>query len=115
MKQHQGHQNNKRRNPRRTSYIIVEYTVKEGTFRDIIKNIGADGLFINTQRNIAAGQPIALKFPLFDFDQIIEIDGNVKRRTANGFAVSFDQPIDGLVGKKAQLADIVHEIDRGTR
>lgn len=104
--------NNQRLHPRRTSYIIVEYTVQEGTFRDIMKNVGANGVFINTQRDITEGQPISLKFPLFDFNHIMQANGRVTRCSTNGFAVAFDQPIDGLICKKGQFPEIVHEIDR---
>ncbi len=112
MKQVLGHDNNQRRHPRRASYIIVEYTVREGKFRDIMKNVGADGLFVNTQRTIAGDQPILLEFPLFDFDHTIQVNGRVTRRSNNGFAVSFDQPIAGLICKEGHLPEIVHEIDR---
>jgi len=112
MNQDRKQHNNQRQHPRRASFIIVEYTVKEGTFRDIMKNIGANGMFINTQRSIAEGQPIALEFPLFDFDHTLKARGAVSRCSFNGFAVSFDQPIAGLVCKEGHLPEIVHEIDR---
>jgi len=63
---------------RRTSYIIAEYTVKEGVFRDIIKNIGAKGLFISTKRAIAQDQEIFVRFPLFQFEHEIEARGGGK-------------------------------------
>ena len=97
---------------RRTSYIIAEYTVLEGTFRDIIKNIGAGGLFIKTLRKVAIGQPITVKFPLFNFDQIVESAGRVVRRDPDGIAVTFNSPIDGLVCKEGHFPEIVHEGDR---
>jgi hypothetical protein len=98
--------------PRRTSYIIAAYTVKEGQFRDIIKNIGAGGLFVRTSRKVAVEQPITLKFPLFNFDQNIQVTGTVSRITHLGFAVGFDEPIDGLICKKGHFPEIVHEGDR---
>ena len=97
---------------RRTSYIIAEYTVKEGRFRDIIKNIGAGGLFVRTSRKVAVGQPITLQFPLFDFDQTIQVTGTVSRITHLGFAVTFDEQIDDLICKKGHFPEIVHESDR---
>ena len=103
---------NRRRNPRRASYIIAEYTVREGVFRDIVKSIGPDGIFINTQRNIAINQTAVLNFPLFDFDHQISVRGKVIRSNPNGFAVAFDAPIAGLICKNGQFQDIVHEIDR---
>ena len=103
---------NQRQTPRRTAFIIAEYTVREGVFRDIIKNIGTSGMFIGTQRSVAEGQTIQLKFPLFEFDHLVQIQGKVVRNTPSGFAVTFDEPIAGLTGKDGQFFEIVHEIDR---
>jgi Tfp pilus assembly protein PilZ len=104
---------NQRRYPRRTAYIIAEYTILEGTFRDIIKNIGAGGIFIKTYRKVAVGQPIRTKFPLFNFDQLFEATGRVVRRDPDGFAVTFNEAIHGLVCKEGHFPEIVHEGDRG--
>ena len=98
--------------PRRTSYIIAEYTVKEGTFRDVIKNIGAGGLFVRTSRKVAVGQPITLLFPLFSFEQTLQVAGTVSRIDQQGFAVTFDEMIDDLICKKGHFPKIVHEGDR---
>jgi hypothetical protein len=103
---------NQRNHPRRTAFIIVEYTVREGTFRDIIKNIGANGMFVNTTRAIAEDQPIELRFPLFEFEYPLQITGRVTRCTVAGFAVTFDQPIDDLICREGHFPDIVHEINR---
>jgi hypothetical protein len=97
---------------RRTSFIIVEYEVKEGRFRDILKNIGPKGLFIGTRRVIEKGQEITLRFPLFSFDQPVEVKGRVTRTTPHGFAVALDEALDGLLQENGRLSDIVHEIDR---
>jgi hypothetical protein len=114
MNQERNRNPNLRNHLRRTSFIIVEYTVNEGTFRDIIKNIGANGMFVNTTRAIAEDQPIALRFPLFEFDHLIQVSGQVTRSNVTGFAVTFDQPIPGLICKDGQFPEIVHEIDRDT-
>ncbi len=112
MNQERNRNPNQRSHPRRTSFIIVEYTVKEGTFRDIIKNIGATGMFVNTTRAIAEDQAIELRFPLFEFDHPIQVAGQVARSIATGFAVIFDQPIPGLICKDGKFPEIVHEINR---
>ena len=104
----------KRTFPRRAAYIITEYTVREGRFRDVIKNIGAGGLFVRTSRRIAVDQRITLQFPLFDFEKTIEVSGTVSRITQQGFAVTFDEPIDDLICKKGHFPGIVHESDRST-
>jgi Tfp pilus assembly protein PilZ len=104
--------NDKRQYPRSSSYIIAKYKVLEGTFRDVIKNIGAGGLAVRTQRKVAVGQPISIEFPLFEFDNLIEVAGRVIRKDSCGFAVTFNEPIHGLVCKEGQFPKIVHEGDR---
>ena len=99
---------------RRSSYIIAEYMVREGKFRDVIKNIGAGGLFMRTSRKIKTGQPIVLEFPLFRFENIIRVSGEVIRRDHDGFAVAFDEPLEPLSGLDGVFPDIVHESDRST-
>ncbi len=103
---------NQRHLPRRPAFIIAEYTVREGTFRDIIKNIGATGLFINTWRKIAQGQTIQLCFPVFEFDNPLRTTGVVVRSSVKGFAVDFDHPIDDLICEDGQFPEIVHESER---
>lgn len=103
----------RRKYPRRAAYIIAEYTVREGTYRDLIKVIGAGGLFIWTSRKIADGQSIRLAFPLFQFNAVIRVSGKVVSKTPDGFAVAFDEPIDTLASKEdGQFPPIVHEGDR---
>ena len=103
---------NQRQYPRRAAFIIAEYTVKEGSFREIIKSIGATGVFINTWRRIAEGQPIELKFPVFEFKNQLRITGMVVRSNRKGFSVVFDEPIEGLICKEGHFPEIVHEGDR---
>lgn len=103
---------NQRQFPRRTAFIIADYTVREGTFRDIIRNIGATGLFISTWRKIAQGQAIELRFPVFEFDKPLHVRGIAVRSSEKGFSVAFDRPIDGLICKDGQFPDIVHESER---
>jgi len=104
--------NEKRQLPRKAAFIIAELTTNKGTFRDVLTNIGADGLFVKTWRKFEYGTPIVLKFPLFSFDRIIQVPGKVIRNDPNGFAVSFDKPIKGLICKEGNLPEIVHEGDR---
>ena len=103
---------NRQEHPRRSAYIIAKYIVKEGTYRDVIKNIGASGLFIKTSRRIALDQRISLSFPLFHFDKIIKITGRVIRCDHKGFAVKFDEPLEPLICENGKFPKIVHESDR---
>ncbi|BBO68732.1 hypothetical protein DSCA_26620 [Desulfosarcina alkanivorans] len=103
---------NQRRFPRRAAFIIAKYSVREGTYRDIIKNIGATGVFIGTWRRIAEGQPIELRFPVFEFENQLKVAGRVVRSDRKGFSVVFDRPIDGLICKEGHFPEIVHESNR---
>jgi len=103
------------RSTRRSSYIIAKYTVRQGTYRDVIKNISASGLSIRTSRRLSVGQSIELEFPLLDFDKVIQVSGKVIRREYNGFAVAFDKPLDDMMDKEGQSPKIVHEGDRSTQ
>ena len=103
---------NQRQYPRRAVFIIAEYKLKEGTYRNLIKNICADGLFVRTWRKFVAEESIVLKFPLFQFDKTIQVSGKVVRNDHDGFAVTFDEPIQGLICKDGHLPEIVHESDR---
>jgi Tfp pilus assembly protein PilZ len=99
----------------RTTYVIAEYTVLEGTFRDFIKHIGAGGLFIKTDRKIAVGQPVSTRFPLFNFDNIVQANGRVVRRDADGVAVTFTEAFEGLVCKEGHFPEIVFEGDHANQ
>ena len=100
---------NQRRHPRNPSYVIADYRVAEGKFCDIIQNISAGGLSILTDRQINAGQPITIEFPLFQFDYTVQVSGRVVRRDPDGIAVAFDDPISGLTCKDGLLPEILKE------
>ena len=103
---------NRRQYPRRVSYVEGEYTVIEGSYRDIIKNIGAGGLSVRTDRKVAVGQPISIEFPLYQFDNILQVSGRVVRNDPDGFAVTFSEPIHGLICKDGQLPELIHVSER---
>ncbi|WP_319404755.1 PilZ domain-containing protein [uncultured Desulfosarcina sp.] len=85
---------NNRRYPRHMALFSSKYTVKEGTFRDLIKDIGAGGVFVSTRRKINQGRPINLQFPIFAFKKRFSLMGKVVRCNTTGFAVMFNEPID---------------------
>jgi hypothetical protein len=76
-------------------------------------------LILNTRSLIdllrrVAEQPILLKFPLFRFDNVIQVSGKIACNDRDGFAVAVDTAIRGLICKDGQLPEIVHEGDRLT-
>jgi hypothetical protein len=85
---------NRRQYDRHPAQFSAKYTVRQGTFRDLIRNICARGIFVSTRRKIALGQSIDLQFPVFAFKRRISVAGKIVRCNASGFAVVFDQPIE---------------------
>ena len=84
----------RRRYPRHISLFSAKYTVKSGTYRDLVRNVSAGGIYIDTRRSIHDGQKISLRFPVFAFDRKPSITGTVIRSHQRGFAVKFDTPIE---------------------
>jgi len=98
--------------PREDALIIAEYTTSNGNAQCLIKNVSAGGLFVKTSWKLDLGDSITLKFPLFDIDEPITVSGIVSRIEPMGFAVTFDECIDGLVCDEGHFPEIVNEGDR---
>jgi len=101
-----------RRFPRRPAYIVARYRVGGAAYRDIIRNIGAGGVFVWSRRRIDNGQSIRLEFPLFAFDRPVKLAGTVVRSGSRGFAVVFRPPIRALAEDADRLREVVHESQR---
>ena len=81
---------------RHTATFSAKYALKSGTFRDLIRNLSAGGIFVTTRRKIDRGQPISLEIPVFVFDKRLRMTGKVVRCNTDGFAVKFDKPIEEI-------------------
>ena len=84
----------RRQYPRYTAIFTTKYTVKEGTFRDLIRDVGAGGVYVSTRRKINKGRSINIQFPVFAFGKRLSIIGTIVRCESNGFAVMFNEAID---------------------
>lgn len=84
----------RRQYPRYSSIFTTKYTVKEGTFRDLIRDVGAGGVFVSTRRKINEGRSINIQFPVFAFGKRLSIIGTIVRCESNGFAVMFNEAMD---------------------
>lgn len=93
----------RRQYPRYKTVFSAKYTVKEGTRRDIVENVGAGGVFISTRREIALGRPINIQIPILAFGKRLSIMGTVVRCESKGFAVMFDEAIDMKILKEGRF------------
>ena len=94
-----GNNGNRRKYERHTAIFSAKYTIKSGTYRDLIGNVSAGGIFIYTRRDVTSGQRITLRFPILAFDKRPSIFGTVVRSQKKGFAVMFDNPIEERITK----------------
>lgn len=83
---------NRRQHPRRPARFSVKYTVQSGTYRDLVSNVSAGGVYIETRRKILSEQKISLQFPVFALKSRPSLLGIVVRSHDEGFAVMFDKP-----------------------
>ena len=93
----------RRQYPRYTAVFSTKYAVKEGMFRDLIRDVGAGGVFVSTRRKIPQGRPINIQFPIFAFGTWLSIMGTVVRCDAKGFAVMFNEAIEVKLLKEGRF------------
>lgn len=100
-----GNNPNRREYQRHTALFSAKYTIKSGTYRDLIGNVSAGGIFIYTRRDIINGQRITLRFPIIAFDKKPSVLGTVVRAQDKGFAVKFDNPVEECLPRDNQLSE----------
>lgn len=103
---------NRRRYPRHIALFSAKYTVKSGTYRDLVRNVSAGGIYIMTRQTIQDGQRISLRFPVLAFDKKPSVTGTVIRSQHRGFAVMFDHPVDEKICQDGQSPHVEIEQDQ---
>lgn len=67
----------RRRYPRRTVRVLVEYATEAGLCCDPATTLGAGGLFVETERAVFEGARLKLRFRLPGREHMHEIEGRV--------------------------------------
>lgn len=86
-----------RKHKRQDCSIAVDYTIRDRTFKDFIKNISAGGVYIRTKQTHSAGRDISMDFKITGYPKPIRVFGKIVRCDPNGFAVEFFQEIEELL------------------
>lgn len=68
---------------------IIDYTVGDRFYRDIIQNISTGGAFIETTETFSKGQKISMTFMSPDHEGPFKISGEIVRIHSNGIGVTF--------------------------
>jgi len=87
---------------RRTVRILVDYQTEDGVQCDYATTLGPGGMFLETERQLAPGTPLKLRFKLSSDDEIHEIEGAViwqrvdasrdPAERASGLGIRFTDP-----------------------
>ncbi|MBC2716284.1 MAG: PilZ domain-containing protein [Desulfobacteraceae bacterium] len=92
---------NSRKHDRKDYLMNVQYMANDQLYNGFINNISSGGLFIecpqDTIQRLNSGQPVTLTFDHPDKKIHIKITGEIARIENSGFAVSFDDLLQGLV------------------
>jgi hypothetical protein len=89
--------NKKRKYPRRSTLIDITYASDQrGFFEDVIRNISAGGLYIETTLLSELGQKLTMTFSHPDSGDPIKVLGKVIRADSEGIGVTFDKLLSVL-------------------
>ncbi len=84
-----------RRHARKPWIIPVNFKTQNRVYNDVIKDISAGGVFIETKFPFAAGQDITMKFRLPKSQRLIQAVGKIVRSNPLGIGVKFKRQTNG--------------------
>ncbi|MFY9941340.1 MAG: PilZ domain-containing protein [Desulfobacterales bacterium] len=96
-------QRDQRRFPRQKSTNPSRFFVQDQEYQGVIKNVSADGMFIESPQNVAPGEKVTIVFSLFSFEDPIRITGQIAWRDRDGFGVKLDMNLRELIKTAAAL------------
>lgn len=78
-----------RKHARRPWITPINYRAENQVFQNVIKNISAGGVFIETRMPLAVGQDITMMFRLPKSRKLIQASGEIVRSDPRGIGVKF--------------------------
>ena len=81
----------KRKYPRKQTFVWTECSASTCFFTDFIQNLSVSGLFIETQLPFYVGEALSMTFSLPGADDSIKITGKIVRIDSKGIGVQFDE------------------------
>ena len=79
----------KREEIRKSCDIPINYAARDRVYADQIKNISANGLFIETGKPFMEGDEVIMTFRLDGFDKSLKLRGEIARTNQAGIGVAF--------------------------
>jgi hypothetical protein len=90
-------QRDQRRFPRQNSANPSRFFIQDQEYAGVIKNVSADGMFIESPQSVAPGEKVTIVFSLFSFEDPIRITGRIAWKDRNGFGVKLDMNLRELI------------------
>jgi len=85
--------------PRIPCFLLVDYAMQGCAYRAFIRNISAEGAFIESHGLVPHGSDISLVISILDHQHPVKITGEIVRIREEGLAVRFDPAADLLLAK----------------
>ena len=78
--------------PRLSCYLVVDFAAGDKVYRSCIRDISANGLFIETSNSFEDGQELALCFTMEESDETLpfKVKGRVTRIYPDGIGVEYE-------------------------
>jgi len=86
----------RRKHPRKSTFIHVDCSGSQCAFTDFIQNLSAGGLRLDTQLPFFVGQELSMAFSVTNGDAPIKIAGKIVRVDSRGIGVKFDALLSDL-------------------
>ena len=80
---------NHRKYKRKTYTVEVTFTVEGIEYQGFSKDIGAGGMFIETDKDFHVGESIRLVFPICNNEKKVELHADIVRNTKDGIGMKF--------------------------
>jgi len=90
----------KRRSPRVSYFMAVDYVVGDRAYNGYINNISSEGVFIETNENLPMNADIKLTFALPNSQGHIRVGGKIVRKEKNGIGIAFDLDIQSVLDRR---------------
>jgi hypothetical protein len=86
----------KRKHPRKQTFIWTECSGNGRTLTDFIQNLSVGGLFIETKFPFFVGEELSMTFSLPNEEKPIKVTGKIVRVNTRGIGVQFDEMLTDI-------------------
>ena len=94
----------RRKHIRKPMFMVIDYSIRDRTYKDSTNNISTGGVFIETRTAPGAEQKIVMSFTLPNCREHVKISGEIAQTNLHGFGVKF--MLMEQIDKKFKLLDL---------